>query len=422
MGDGAVTGRSSKRILDQIRASRRASYNGPDGESIMSAAVASVLEKGFGFAGSCSLLKELELPFEMTKSTFKREKNNYLVSRASYTLKRFMHGGKRHYVSKFTQEQKDRSKKAKVTRKLLVRKQRTVAVRNSEPTDTSDGYLSNVFKFPPFHVDATALFKDYQLDLNLLRDLAMLSFSHMNTYATPDSPDNSIINDKYDKSTGQRRRVFRDPRIARREFLGKSLFTKDDVLWVTNDSLDKDYKGPVLASAMIDNVSKVALKILMARLEALKIPVAEGFPKPLEKEFMKTQIGAFEQHEHGDSRHNIATMSLALSGDLRRKSTWYADDFEASFKRDRADRMRDYKFMQFDLTPGPCFTLSHAAHPHKGPGNRGATEDRYIMFFAFALDDDAYLFSTSEDVHRWVMSNTSMDEKNPDEVFNPKGL
>jgi hypothetical protein len=84
--------------------------------------------------------------------------------------------------------------------------------------------------------------------------------------------------------------------------------------------------------------------------------------------------------------------------------------------------MRDYKFMQFDLTPGPCFTLSHAAHPHKGPGNRGATEDRYIMFFAFALDDDAYLFSTSEDVHRWVMSNTSMDEKNPDEVFNPKGL
>jgi hypothetical protein len=422
MSEGSVKVRSSQRILSNIAACRRASYLGPGRQAHMSAAVGTVFDKGLGYEGSRLHLDALELPFVLTRSTFVAEKKHYkgIANKSEFILGRFSHGGKRTYVSKRTSDQKVLKNKQKVARMLDVRKLRNFAVLDTNVTDTCDGYLSKVFEFPPVIVDASGLFTEHNLEYEKLVSLGIFAFSDKNTYATSRAPDNSLINDNYQKSTGQRRRVFRDFKVARREFGEVHAATKDNRLWITKDSLDKDFGDE--ASVIIDKVSEIAMKLLRARLDQLKITVAEGFPKALDTEFMGAPIGAEAQHVHGDSRHNIVTMALRLSlpgQDVGRKSTWYAADFETSFRRDRTDRMRDYKLMQFDLEPGPCFTLSHAGHPHKGPGTLNATEPRYLIFFAFALDEVAYHFSTTEDVHRWVISDTLEKEKNPDDEEKP---
>jgi hypothetical protein len=211
--------------------------------------------------------------------------------------------------------------------------------------------------------------------------------------------------------------MFHDIHRARREFPEQFCETRDNKLWLDYPSLERDFKEPV--KDLVKSVTSVALTLLKQRLASLSICLAEGFPKLVDLEFMLTPVDAPAQAAHAESRFNFVNMTLSLSAPdtgRARKSTWYAKNFEHTSGTLRLDEMRLYDFLQLDLPEGPCFTISHGGHPHKGPGGVGALKPRHLMFFAFALDEDATLFGTSEAVHRWVFDDTDENEINPDDL------
>jgi hypothetical protein len=313
----------------------------------------------------------------------------------------FKHGGTRGGRAPLqTVEEKASINLVKNERAVSLRRKRRIASDTARPSDSSDGYLTNVWLFVPAVFSATDLFNQKQIDFLKLYRLCVHCFSADNKCSSEGAPDGGIIRDNYTKCTGQLRRMFYDRHRARREFGKQFWHTRDNKLWIDYPGLQRDFKEPV--EDLVMSVTSVALLLLKQRLASLNICLAAGFPKLLDLEFMMTPVGAPAQAAHAESRYNFVTMFLALSAPdsgRARKSTWYAKNFEFTFKEFRHDEMRKYEFFQLDLPDGPCFTMSHGGHPHKGPGGLGALKSRYLMFFAFALDEDAMLFGTSEAVH-----------------------
>jgi hypothetical protein len=165
------------------------------------------------------------------------------------------------------------------------------------------------------------------------------------------------------------------------------------------------------------------------------LSVAPGYPEgPLEMEFMHTPVGAPAQHRHQDTRHNVLTAFVTLgrhqstSGDPTKStlhSTYTATDID---RTDSNGVTKDLSYNQAHLNLNvegyPVdVLLNHGTWPHGGPGNRQPNlgqRPRYILFYAFALDEIATKATTttvypSEYVKQH--GHLKLDNRTPDKVL-----
>ena len=124
----------------------------------------------------------------------------------------------------------------------------------------------------------------------------------------------------------------------------------------------------------------------------------ERFPCLIGYEFMKTPTDTCPQDPHGDTRHNIVAAFISLDN-RKTKSTFVA----SSIAFPPGTSMKALKYTQFEVPSShtdPHVVFNHAAWPHYGPGNMSQTDDRYMLFVTYALDETACRHSTTEAVLR----------------------
>ena len=126
----------------------------------------------------------------------------------------------------------------------------------------------------------------------------------------------------------------------------------------------------------------------------------DKFPCLIEQEFMKTPMGSGPQDPHADTRHNIVTAFISLNK-KKTKSTFVASSIELP----PGTAMKALEYTQLPVPSShtnPHVFFNHATWPHYGPGNMSTTEDRYILFVTYALDEAAYRHTTTEAVLRFI--------------------
>jgi len=112
-----------------------------------------------------------------------------------------------------------------------------------------------------------------------------------------------------------------------------------------------------------------------------------------EAELLATPPNTVMQDKHRDSRYNHLTLICYLSRNTK-LSTW--------FSRETAWDCKDIEKLEYtrlEVKAGDAL-VNHACVPHGGPGNASSTQWRYVLFVAFALDEEATQHWCDEEVIR----------------------
>ena len=113
-----------------------------------------------------------------------------------------------------------------------------------------------------------------------------------------------------------------------------------------------------------------------------------------------TPMGSIPQDPHSDTRQNIVSAFISLN-ESASKSTWVASNIAHPV----GTLMQELEYKQFHVPSShtdPHVIFNHATWPHYGPGNKSTVEDRFMLFFAFALDEAACRHTTGEEVLRVI--------------------
>ena len=228
--------------------------------------------------------------------------------------------------------------------------------------------------------------------------------------------DTSLIRDKLHSdsvmSTGQRRRVLFHSKFTRQKGQlsnpeDPKQLARSDMMLIPNTWWAEVNGGSEFEAVVRRVGASLATQIREGGWLNYHFKPQKGYPQNChETEAFRTPAGAGAQDAHQDSRFHIGNVGIDVSAlhehlyggkPMTKLSTWVArpSTTDLSFKCTDA-----IQYEQLPVPPGnPGYALAfHSAWPHNGPGNAGK-EPRFVLFFAFALNEMAARHTTDEVVY-----------------------
>jgi hypothetical protein len=262
----------------------------------------------------------------------------------------------------------------------------------------TDDYRAYVFT--PAIVDVTQQVSQLEVDMRQMLKCVESCFKDQ-----PDDEygkDTSFVCDLgVGDSTGQRRRVL-FPSVKQRtseQLHGTAKKGNLDKLFI-DKTFVKSRPGFERFTEDVVKLSKICETAVRNKVMKEGLSLEPGYPMLHETECMMTPIGAEKQDAHADTRFNIVSAFINLCI-CPGNSTWSAT--KESFTSSKSGQhMNTLNYVQVPLAEDKVEVyINHSAWPHHGPGNK-SDQVRYVLFFAFALDERAMRHTTSEEVLRFV--------------------